>query len=124
MGYSTDPEVEAIFKGFTEDEVRVVPLSWLGVDNMIRFLAKNLSNYAAINSPKHKAFFAAIGFTIHNCEDWVSYILEQRAFATIHSFQRNKDAFTVIYKISIPLTDKKDRAHQEGGRGIKKNIIK
>ena len=124
MENSTDPEVKEIFEALTEDQVRVMPLSWLHVDDLIRFLAKNLSNYAAINSPQHKAFLAAIGFTVDNCEEWVSYILEQRAFATIHCFQRNRDAFTVTYEIPIPLTDKKDRAYQEGRAGNQENIIK
>lgn len=109
---STDPDIEPIAKSLKEDQVRVMPLSWLGVDDMERFLAKSLSRYAGINSPQHKAFLEKIGFTSDNCENWVSFILEERSFATIHSFQRNKNGFTVTYEIPIPLTNKYDKAHQ------------
>lgn len=106
----------------SEDQVRVVPLNWLKVKNIYRFLGKQLSDYAGINAPKHKAFLAEIGFTITNCEIWVAFLLREKSFATIHSFSRGANNFRINYEIAIPLDKETSTAYQQGCAGSDKKF--
>lgn len=81
-----------------------------------------MSDYASINSTKHKAWLAKIGFTDINCVDWVTNILRKRTFATIQSFSLFGDEFRVSYEIDIPLDYVSSPACQRGEAGTNQHF--
>lgn len=118
MKTSTNKETIALYQEYSEDEVRLLPVSWLKVEGLERFLAKQLSQYIAKNAPKHKVFFNKRNWTEENCEKWLAFVLQERWHTTIHAFQRHaRGAIRLQYEIAIPLEDPNSIGCQEGCAG-------
>ena len=82
-----------------------------------RCIAKQLSRYASMNSPEHKASLDAIDLTRANCPLWLSFLLRQRCSAKIYSYRLLKNSFRVRYDLAIPLDNPGSQACKDGQAG-------
>lgn len=65
--YKGNPRSTAYaFASYSEEEVRLLSKDWLDVVATVKSLAKILSDYAAQNSPEHKAYLDMLGLNASN----------------------------------------------------------
>ena len=117
LNNTTIPEFKAIRTSYKDFELCMFPKDWLYIMDSPRCVSKQLSRYASMNSPEHKASLEAIGLTRGNCPLWLSVLLRQRCSAKIHSYRLLNDSFRVRYDLAIPLDNPGSQACKDGKAG-------
>ena len=117
LNNTTIPDFKAIRTSHKDFELCMFPVDWLDIMDSPRCVSKQLSRYASINSPEHKASLDAIGLTRGNCPLWLSVLLRQRCSAKIHSYRLFRKSFRVRYDLAIPLDNPGSQACKDGKAG-------
>lgn len=117
LNNTTIPDFKAIRTSHKDFELCMFAVDWLDVMDSPRCVSKQLSRYASINSPEHKASLDAIGLRRGNCSLWLSVLLRQRCSAKIHSYRLLNNSFRVRYDLAIPLDNPGSQACKDGKAG-------